>query len=89
MTKPPSGMLSLTYNLAYTPYYRELWLNGKYSDCFDAFGITDPHQQASIRDINEQLGATDTAQRNALIDQWMALVGSDVKNSAANPNILW
>jgi len=89
MADVPSGLLSLTYNLAYTKQYRELWLQGKYDVCFEAFGITDPKLKAAVADINDQLGTTDAALRNSLIDKWMALVAGDVKSTAANPNILW
>lgn len=89
MAKPPSGMLSLTYHLAYDQFYREQWLAGKYADCFAAFGITDAKLQASVSDLNNRLGSADTSTRNALIGQWMALVTDDVASSASNPNILW
>ena len=85
----PSGLLSLTYHLAYTEGVREMWLKADYQGCFAAFGIHDADEQARILDLNEQLGTTDAAQRDALIAQWMVLVGNDVKSGGANPQILW
>ena len=85
----PTGMLSLTYHLAYDTYYRDLWMNGDYATCYAAFRITDPAEQAEIQRINVDLGTANEAQRNALVDEWMAMVGQDVKQSAANPKVLW
>ena len=89
MPNPPSGMLSLTYHLAYDKDVQGPWLRGEYSTVFAAFGITDPKLQKSIGDLNEKLGEANNAYRNSVVDQWMVLVGNDVKSSAADPNILW
>lgn len=89
MATQPAGMLSLTYHLAFDDYYRDLWMRGDYLKCFEDFGISDPGLRQRIRAVNNKLGTADAAQRDALVDQWMGMVGDDVKTSAANPKILW
>ena len=85
----PSGLLSLTYHLAYDKPSRELWMNGSFAAVFKTFGITDTAVQKKILDINQNLGTPDDAERNALVDQWMAMLGNDIKTGAANPKVLW
>jgi hypothetical protein len=89
MNDVPQGLLSLTYHLAYDDTYRNIWMAGQFETCFDDFGITDDAVKAAILKINNKLGTADPAQRDGLVDQWMGLVGEDVKHGAANPKILW
>lgn len=87
--QPPSGLLSLTYHLAYDQGDREAWMNGNFQQIYDKYGITDKATQQAILDVNKKLGTANDNQRNALVDQWMTMVGADIKNSALNPKILW
>lgn len=88
--KPAPGMLSLSYHLAFDPYYRHLWNDvADYAKCFSDFGITDTKLKKEIKRINKDLGTADPKLRDRLVDEWLVLVGDNIKASAANPKILW
>jgi hypothetical protein len=88
-TMPEPGLLSLTYHLVHFQSYRSRWLDTKYDAIFEEFGIDDPATQAAILEVNQMLGTNDTSEVEALVSQWMEMVGNDILARSANPKILW